>query len=159
MKLRTFALCFATCYMTASASHAFAGNWPAWRGVDGSGISTETDLPERWSATDNIRWKLSLPEACNSTPIIWEDRVFLTQGLDGGRQRALLAIDRKSGKQLWQQSVPCETKETTHRQNPPCSGSPITDGRAVYANFASGGVLACSLDGKRLWHRDLGPVL
>src|SRR5947208_1235343 len=67
--------------------------------------------------------------------------------------------DRKPGETLWQQVVPCDVEETTHPQNPPCSASPVTDGKVVYANFASGGVLACTLDGKRLWHRDLGPVL
>ena len=50
-------------------------------------------------------------------------------------------------------------EETSHGQNPPCSSSPVTDGKVVYANFASGGVLACTVDGRRLWHRDLGPVL
>jgi outer membrane protein assembly factor BamB len=113
----------------------------------------------RWSATDHIRWKVPLPEPCNSTPIVWEDRVYLTQGLDGGKRRALLALDRRTGEKLWQEEVACEVEETTHRQNPPCSASPVTDGKSVYANFASGGILACSFDGRRLWHHDLGPVL
>jgi outer membrane protein assembly factor BamB len=147
------------CVLLLSTRPSLAGNWPAWRGVDGSGISDEKNLPEEWSATQNIKWKLALPESCNSTPIVWEDRVFLTQGIEGGTQRAIIGVDRKSGKSLWQESVACATKETTHRQNPPCSASPITDGKAVYANFASGGILACTLDGKKLWHRDLGPVL
>lgn len=138
---------------------AIAENWPAWRGADGTGISRETGLPVKWSATENIRWKVPLAEPCNSTPIVWDDRVFLTQGLDKGKRRALIALDRKTGKTLWQQEVTCDVEETSHGQNPPCSASPVTDGKAVFANFASGGILACSLDGKRLWHRDLGPVL
>lgn len=143
--------------LVAAPSHA--DNWPAWRGPDGTGISNEKSLPVEWSVTKNIRWKAPLPAPGNSTPIIWNDRVFLTQALDGGQRRALLTFDRTNGKPLWQQEVPCETKETTHKQNPPCSASPITDGEAVYAHLASGGVLACTLDGKKLWHRDLGPVL
>jgi len=138
---------------------AHAENWPAWRGADGTGISDEKDLPESWSASKNIKWKLPLPEQCNSTPIIWGDRVFLTQGEQQGAKRSLMAIDRRNGIVLWKESVSCDVEETTHRQNPPCSASPITDGKAVYANFASGGILACTLDGKKLWHRDLGPVL
>jgi outer membrane protein assembly factor BamB len=145
--------------VASSASLVSAGDWPAWRGADGSGISAEKNLPVQWSNSDGILWKIPLPEACNSTPIVWGERVFLTQGLDGGKRRALIALDRKTGKHLWQEEVPCDVTETTHKQNPPCSASPITDGKAVYANFASGGVLACSLDGKRLWHRELGPVL
>ena len=147
------------CVLTATAFPAQAENWPAWRGADGSGISHEKNLPVQWSSTDNIRWRIPLPEACNSTPIVWGDQVFLTQGLDGGKRRALIALDRKTGSHLWQEEVSCDVTETTHKQNPPCSASPITDGKVVYANFASGGILACSLDGKRLWHRELGPVL
>lgn len=147
------------CAVSSLTVPALAENWPAWRGADGTGISREKGLPVKWSGSENIRWKTPLAEPCNSTPIIWDDRVFLTQGLEQGKRRALLALDRKTGKVLWQQEVPCDVEETTHAQNPPCSASPITDGKVVYANFASGGVLACTLDGKRLWHRELGPVL
>lgn len=145
--------------VTVSSLPAFGGDWPAWRGADGSGVTTEKGLPVEWSGTENVKWKVPLPEACNSTPIVWGETVFLTQGLDGGKRRALMALDRKTGKTLWQEEVSCSVEETTHKQNPPCSASPITDGKVVYANFASGGILACTLDGKRLWHRDLGPVL
>lgn len=136
-----------------------ADNWPAWRGPHGAGISEERNLPTNWSADKNIRWKVDLPGPGNSTPIVWGDRIFLTQALDGGKRRALIAFHRADGKKLWQQEVPCDVKETTHPQNPPCSASPVTDGQAVYAHFASGGTLACDLDGKKLWHRDFGPVL
>lgn len=121
------------------AGSAIAENWPAWRGADGTGISRETGLPVKWSATENIRWKVPLAEPGNSTPIVWDDRIFLTQGLDKGKRRALIALDRKTGKTLWQQEVTCDVEETSHGQNPPCSASPVTDGKAVFANFASGG--------------------
>ena len=140
-------------------STAWADNWPAWRGPNGTGVSTERDLPLSWGPEQNVRWKVPLPEAGNSTPIVWGDRVFLTQALDGGKRRALLAFHRADGKKLWQQEVACKTQETTHKDNPPCSASPVTDGSAVYAHFASGGVLSCNMHGKKLWHRDLGPVL
>ena len=141
------------------ATKARADNWPAWRGPHSTGVSDEKNLPLTWSATQNIRWKVSLPGPGNSTPIVWGERVFLTQALDGSKRRAIIAFNRADGKKLWQQEVPCKTTETTHPQNPPCSGSPVTDGSAVYAHLGSGGVLACDLDGKQLWHRDLGPVL
>ena len=59
----------------------------------------------------------------------------------------------------WQHTLPCDVEETTHKQNPPCSASPVTDGKAVYAYLGSSGVVACDFDGNRLWQRDLGPVL
>ncbi|MBI1832049.1 MAG: PQQ-binding-like beta-propeller repeat protein, partial [Planctomycetes bacterium] len=136
-----------------------ADNWPAWRGPKGDGASSERNLPLTWSATANVRWKTPLPEPGNSTPIIWGSRVFITQALDGGKQRAILAFDRKNGKEFWRHKVPCNVQETTHKQNPSCSSSPVTDGKTVYAQFGSAGVVACDFDGKQLWHRDLGPVV
>ena len=91
-----------------------ADNWPAWRGPHATGVCgvreeqlgaghvDEHPLPLTWSATDNIRWKVPLPGPGNSTPIVWGDRVFLTQSLDGGKRRALLAFARADGKKLWQ---------------------------------------------------------
>lgn len=136
-----------------------ADNWPAWRGPDGNGVSHERNLPIQWSATQNVRWKIPLPGPCNSTPIIWGDRIFLTQGFDDGKRRALIALDRKDGKKLWQKELPCTVVETTHKQNPHCSASPVTDGQNVYAWFASAGVAAYDFTGKQLWHRDLGPIV
>src|SRR5262245_41874750 len=139
-------------------SASIADDWPAWRGPNADGISSEA-APLSWSRTDHIRWKTPLPEPGNSTPIISGKHVFLTQALDGGKRRALMAFDRASGKRLWQAELPCTTLETTHNQNPPCSASPVSDGQTVYAHFASAGVIACDLQGKELWRRDLGPVL
>jgi outer membrane protein assembly factor BamB len=138
---------------------ASAENWPSWRGPQQNGISTDRNLPLEWSTTKNVRWKVPLPEAGNSTPIVLGDRIFITQSLDKGKRRALICFARSDGKQLWQQEVECTVKETTHPDNPPCSSSPVADGEAVYANFASAGILACDFDGKKLWHRELGPLL
>ncbi len=136
-----------------------ADDWPAWRGPRGDGVSDEKNLPLTWSATTNVRWKVPMAEPGNSTPIIWGDRIFLTQGLAKTKQRALLALDRKTGKKLWQREYPCDTVETTHKQNPPCSASPVTDGKAVYAWLGSPGVVAHDFEGKELWRRDLGPIV
>ena len=158
MRISRLTLCVVVVVVVMAAT-AMAENWPAWRGADGTGISTEEGLPVEWSGTTNIRWKIPLAEPCNSTPIVWGDQIFLTQGFDKGKRRALIALNRKSGETEWQQEVTCDVEETSHAQNPPCSASAVTDGKVVYANFASGGILACTLAGKRLWQRDLGPVL
>lgn len=144
---------------TPIAKASSRGNWPSWRGPHATGTTDEKDLPLTWSPTNNIRWKTPLPDKGNSTPIIWGDRIFLTQAFDGGKRRALLAFSRLDGRLLWQREVPCSVDETTHRDNPPCSSSPVTDGEAVYAYFASAGVVAYDFNGKKLWHRDLGPIL
>lgn len=154
------------CRQTAIALILLAGpalvraeNWPTWRGPRENGISEERNLPVEWSPTKNVRWKVALPEAGNSTPIIWGDRIFLTQSLDKGKRRAVICFARADGKKLWQQEVACTVKETTHRDNPPCSSSPVTDGKAIYANFASAGIVAYDFEGKKLWHREFGPLL
>ena len=156
MKRIVWLLCVGLCSLTTQIP---AANWPAWRGPNGDGISAERDVPVRWSSTDNVTWKAPLPGEGNSTPIIWDDRVFATCPIDNGRTRSLICFDRKTGKKLWQKDIPYFQKETTHKShNPFCSGSPTTDGKLVYASFGSAGVLACDFDGNVVWHRKLGKL-
>ncbi len=135
-----------------------AGNWPAWRGADGIGVSSDSRLPTRFSASENVRWKTPLPEPGNSTPIVWDRWVFVTCPINGGKIRSLMCFDRNTGKKLWQHDVPFPEKETAHNDNPFCSGSPTTDGKLVYASFDSAGVVACDFSGKVVWKRDLGKL-
>tara|TARA_B100000029_G_scaffold495419_1_gene560395 strand:- start:235 stop:1488 length:1254 start_codon:yes stop_codon:yes gene_type:complete len=137
---------------------AESANWPAWRGSDGTGRSTERNLPVTWSSTENVIWKATLPGEGNSTPITWDKRVFVTCPVEGGKVRRLICLDRANGEVLWKHDVPFPEKETTHRDNPFCSGSPTTDGKRVYASFGSAGVLACDMSGKVAWHRRLGKL-
>src|SRR4051812_13973366 len=147
-----------TLTLLLGAGVACADNWPSWRGPHANGISDERNLPVTWSATRNVRWKVSLPERGNSTPVVWGERVFLTQSLDKGKRRAVLCFARADGKKLWQQDIPCTVKEITPADNPPCSSSPVTDGKAVYGVCGSAEVVAYDFHGKQLWHRDLGPL-
>src|SRR5437773_1604718 len=98
-----------------------AGNWPAWRGPAGTGVCTERDLPLHWSTNENVRWRAPLPERGNSTPIIWGNRVFLTQAIEKQGRRMLLCFDRSNGKQLWQAEVSYAEKEISHEPKPQCS--------------------------------------
>jgi len=132
-----------------------AADWPAWRGADAQGISTEKNLPVKWSPTENVLWKVPLPEPGNSTPIVWGDRIFLTQAV--GQRRTLMCFSRADGKLLWQQGVTAKEKELTHATNPYCSASPVTDGERVIVSFASEGLYCYDFNGKELWKRtDLG---
>lgn len=140
--------------LLASASTILAANWPAWRGPAGDGVTTETDLPTKWSATEGIKWKIALPERGNSTPVVWGDRIFLTQNV--GTRRSLLCIARADGKELWEKGVEWKDKEQTHGTNPFCSGSAVIDGTRVMAWFGSAGLRCWDMDGKELWHSDLG---
>lgn len=142
--------------MSVISQPALAGNWPGWRGPTGYGLTTETNLPLKWSATENVRWKVKLPDAGNSTPVVWGDKVFLSQPVDAEKRRTILCLDRSTGKQLWQQGIVSEETEISHRANPMCSPSPATDGERVVAWFGSAGVFCYDMNGKQLWHRDLG---
>src|SRR5262249_11466955 len=104
----------------------------------------------------NVRWKAPLPGPGNSTPVVWGDRVFLTQALDKGARRATLCFDRATGKKLWQKEVEFAGKESTHGDNPYCSASPITDGERVIVSHGSAGLFCYAFAGQELWHKDVG---
>jgi outer membrane protein assembly factor BamB len=137
---------------------ALAEDWPAWRGPEGDGRSTARDLLAKWDRTTNVRWKVPLPEEGNSSPIVWNNRVFLTQAINHGRRRAVLCFDRADGKLLWQKETPYEDKEETHATNPYCSASPVTDGERVIASLGSAGLVCYDFLGKQLWHKDVGAL-
>ncbi len=135
---------------------ARAENWPAWRGVTGLGISHEQKLPTHWSTNENVRWRAPLPGRANSTPVVWEKKIFVTAPIPSEKRRALLCIDRDSGKILWTAGPIYEKEELSHETNPGCASSPVTDGERVIAFFGSAGLFCFDFNGKELWHRDLG---
>jgi outer membrane protein assembly factor BamB len=100
-----------------------------------------------------------LPGPGNSSPVVWGDRVFLTQALDKGRRRAVLCFDRGTGKVLWQRETPYKEEEPTHDTNPYCSATPVTDGERVIASLGSAGLVCYDFAGKELWRKDVGKML
>jgi outer membrane protein assembly factor BamB len=139
------------------ATTAFADNWPMWRGPDGQGHCAEKDLPVKWGP-ENVRWKVELPERGNSTPVVWGDRVFITQATEKSTKRAVMCFAR-DGKLLWKQETKYTEKEPTHQTNPYCSGSPATDGERVMANLGSAGTVCYDMDGNELWRKDHGKLI
>lgn len=140
------------------AAPAWGADWPAWRGPSGDGHCAEKNLPLRWSTQENVRWKVPLPDAGNSTPAIWGERVFLTQATDKGTRRSLLCLARGDGRLLWKREVSYPDKESTHGDNPYCSASPATDGERVVVSHGSAGLFCYDLDGQELWKKDLGKL-
>jgi outer membrane protein assembly factor BamB len=152
----------------AIAGTLFADNWPQWRGPHGTGVCDETNLPVQWSTNQNVRWRVRLPDRGNSTPVIWGNRVFVTQAIEStGTQRTLtevlphrrtlMCFDRANGKLVWQKGIDVKEREPTHPTNPYCSASPVTDGERVIVSYGAAGLYAYDFKGKELWHRDLGP--
>lgn len=146
--------------LLAWLTHPVMGqNWTSWRGdAAGSGTTALQGLPLKWDKDTNVRWRVSLPEAGNSTPIVHGDKVFVTQAETASHWRGLLCYELATGKLLWKQGVTYDQEERTHRTNPYCSASPTTDGQIVIASYGSAGLAAYTLEGTPLWHRDLGKI-
>ena len=94
----------------------------------------------QWGDQENLHWRAPLPDRGNSTPAVWEDRVFVTQAIEAANRRTVICFDRRDGTMLWQSGITFEDKEPTNSQNPYCSSSPATDGEHVLVFFGSPGL-------------------
>jgi outer membrane protein assembly factor BamB len=162
--------------MRAAADPDAERFWPQWRGPYANGVSKYADPPLEWSETTNVRWKVEVPGRGSASPVVWGDRIFLLSALPVGLNGApthvpqggvqprkahrfiVLAIDRRTGKTLWERTATETTPhEATHQDNGTyASSSAITDGQRVYAWFESQGMFVYDMDGTRLWQKDLG---
>lgn len=137
-------------------------NWPRFRGPEGSGISAYTNIPDHWDIKtgEGILWKTEVPLAGMNSPVVWEDRVFLSGGDPNSLE--VYCFDAFDGRLLWTGSVgrlsvrndneSLDVMEDTGYAAP----SVATDGRRVYAIFATGVVGSFDFDGNKIWEKDLG---
>jgi outer membrane protein assembly factor BamB len=138
------------------AASAFSENWPRFRGPTGQGISTETGLPLEWNGSNGIKWRAEIPGEGWSSPIVWNDRVFVTTATDGGTSCRVLCLDRASGQELWNTEVFQQTPKRKEGKNSYATPTPVTDGESVFAVFGDGSFAALDFGGKLLWtHRDV----
>ena len=175
--LATLALTLTTFPETAQSRAA--AEWAHWRGPSHTGVA-DADVPLTWSDTQNVRWKLAIPGRGFSTPVVAGNRLFLTTAIPtgkkteqpaGGGGRAgggvgigeehrleVVAVDRGSGKVLWQRTAATATPHEGyhHLYGSFASNAPATDGRRLYAFFGSRGLFVYDLDGKLLWQKDVG---
>src|SRR5262249_23418421 len=143
------------------SSLAYGDNWGHWRGPNGNGAAVNASPVTEWSSTKNVKWKVELPGRENSSPVVWENRVFVSTAVPvGGVQgRGLptfefkvLCFDRNDGKLLWQQTATvAKPHQGTHDTNGFASASPCTDGEHVYAHFGSRGLFCYSMNGDLKW--------
>ena len=134
-----------------SLSVVRAENWPQWRGPNLNGVSNEKNLPVKWSAEENVAWKVAMPGLSGSTPIIWRDRIFVS--VAEADNLALWCIARNNGEVVWKQ--PLGAGNVKMRKHNMSSPSPVTDGRAVYVITGTGILKAFDFAGKELWTRDI----
>jgi outer membrane protein assembly factor BamB len=162
-------------------------NWPQWRGPAGTGASTETGIPLEWSAEKNLRWKTAIPGRGHSSPVIWQNRVFLTTDIQGdviegakavvhmeegkefkhpdaiGADRRhtmkVISLDRDTGKILWEKTVhDGPVYDDRHRKGSYAAPTPVTDGKRVISWFGSEGLFCHDFIGRELWRASLGQV-
>ncbi len=164
--LRLFCfLAVATCGISSQAE-----DWTRFRGENASGVSS-TQAPTTWSNTSNVKWKLTLPGAGSSSPIVKNSRVFLTVysgyglSIEAPGDRAnlrlhVLCIDFESGKILWDrpfEPAPEEQEiEKRVAEHGYASPTPCVDDDNVYAAFGPSGVIALTQDGEFLWRKSVG---
>lgn len=136
---------------------ASANDWPSWRGPHGDGKLPEAEAyPTHWTATEGIAWRVDLPDRGNSSPVVVGDRVFVTQAEDEGRRRSLICFDAEDGAMRWKKTIDYGQVEETHKTNPHCPASPVSDGKLVIAWHGNAGLHAYDLDGNEVWNRVLG---
>lgn len=172
---------------TSLGASSAGSNWSQWRGTDGTGVSTETNLPIEWSSDKNILWKTPIAGRGHSSPIVWGNKVFLTSDLEGevvpgakavphkfdgkdfvhpdsvGADRkhtfVVVCIDRGTGKVLWEQTAYTGTVfDDRHRKGSYASPTPATDGQLIFAYFGTEGIYCFDFSGKMIWKAMPGKV-
>lgn len=131
---------------------AFAENWPNWRGPTRDGISAETNLPVEWDTEQNIAWKRAMPAWSGSTPVIWNELIFINVAVDDDNLE-LWCLDRNTGETQW--ARPLSDGNRRLRKQNMSSPSPVTDGERVWVMTGTGIIKAFDLEGDELWTRNI----
>lgn len=132
---------------------ANAANWPQWRGPEYNGSSQEAGLPATWSKTEGLKWTADLPGVSAATPVIWGDHVFMTAAIRDSQSLVVMALDRKTGKELWRDKAGIgfgKDNRSTY-----AAPSAATDGQLVAFFFGNGDLAVYDFSGKKLWARNL----
>ena len=137
----------------ALAGTAAAENWPQWRGPALNGSTTETGLPAKFSATENVIWSADLPGIGGATPIVWGENVFVSAMEPDSKKLWAVCLGAADGKVRWK--LPMGEGFTNKMGNTGASPSPITDGKTVWFYYGSGRLAATDLSGKVLWQRNI----
>ncbi len=134
-------------------TNGFADNWQQWRGTHNDGISQETNAPIEWSQTENVKWRLPLPGEAASTPVVWEDKIFLTSA-EGDSVLVLMCISTE-GEELWKQTLGHGNRRVRGGEANFAAPSPVTDGEHVWAFLGTGDLACYDFDGNQVWHTNI----
>jgi outer membrane protein assembly factor BamB len=143
-----------------AAPEDLAQNWNRFRGFSGAGVASLTDIPTKWDGEsgEGILWKIPIPLSGYNSPIVWQDRVFLSGA--SSEKREVYCFDTSTGSILWTGEVPTaptgNKKSEVMEDTGYAASTMATDGVRVYAIFASGDLAAFDFNGRLLWHKSLG---
>ena len=161
----------------ASDKHA---NWHQWRGPEASGIASQGNPPTSWDDNTNIKWKFEIEGEGSSTPIIWDNQVFILSAIITDRKPEVppklnlkdktkppptivefmvWSLNRATGEVQWKKKVteaaPCEGR---HPSTTYAAASPVTNGNHLFVSFGSYGIFCLTMDGEIVWEKDLGDM-
>ena len=136
------------------------GDWPMWRGPNADGVAAGPAVPTKWSETDNVVWKVKLPGRGHSSPIIVDNRIYMETADESQKVQSVICLDRKTGRQLWQQTLFTENfEQQMHRENTQASSTLACDGSRLYSLFLNDRKIwatALDLNGKQVWQTEVG---
>lgn len=133
--------------------------WRSWRGDQANGVAAACDVPSEWNLEEGskaIKWRIPLPGAGNSSPIVSNGMVWITQYEPDSGERQLRCYSITDGQEKWVYGVKSEQNEPTHPTNPFCSASPVTDGEYVVAYLGSAGIHCFRQNGELVWKQNPG---
>lgn len=145
-----------------ASDEEMARNWPRFRGPGGLGVAHATTVPMDFDGASGkgILWKSPIPIGGDSSPIVWDKKVFVTGS--SKKAREVYCYDADSGKMLWQKRVENVPGSSPLTDDNPMAGfapsTPCTDGRLVFAIFPNMDLIALTLDGKEVWKKNVGPI-
>ncbi len=152
-RLYYFLSCVLGCWILC-LPQSVAGDWPRFRGPNGSGISDSTGLPIGFGPDENVVWKTEVPFA-RSSPVIAGNRLFLTAS--EGDDLITLCLDSRDGRVLWSRKIRRERAAEIYKANDAASPTPVTDKTNVYVFFQDLGLVSYGPDGQERWRVPLGP--
>lgn len=159
------------CLLFVAGDPLAGADWTRFRGPDGAGISSETNVPIKWSESQNLKWKTPLPGPGSSSPIVLGKFVYVTcysgfgadgkgAGNEGELKRHLVCVDGGNGEVVWSTAVAAALPEDPYKgfitQHGYASSTPVTDGERLYVLFGKTGALAFDLQGNKLWQVNAG---
>jgi outer membrane protein assembly factor BamB len=151
-----------TAVLALACSSLNAADWAHWRGPNFNGTGDATDLPTDFSKTKHVKWTADMAGPSAATPIVWQDKVFTTAADAKSGQLLAICLDRASGKVVWSHNASsgykaggAGTATKLDSKSTYASPSPVTDGQRVVFFYGNGDLVTYSMDGKKLWTRNL----